>query len=82
MTLELTTDTAPTARALAPEFLPLASAQLSPSRTASALSSLQERELLLIDATSDNLADHIRSIASFAETIETLDADLGARLTW
>lgn len=80
MKLELTTDTAPTARRLTRPFSQLPFSGISASRTAAALESLRTQTHSLIDDTTHHLNTHLGSIADFASSVETVDADLEARL--
>lgn len=79
--LELTTATAPTARSHLPDFTPLPSAQLSTGASAAALSSMQDREHLLIDATLNRLASTLEKVGRFADQVERIDTNLGSALS-
>lgn len=79
--LELSTTTAPTARSHLPDFTPIPTPQLSRGTASSALSSLQARELLLIDDSSNHLTDTLHAVARFADRVVQLDTDLGKALT-
>lgn len=78
--LELTTDTAPAARSCIRSFSPLPTTYLRPSRSASALQSLQETELLRIDAHTSLLASHLEEVAAFASKVEQVDTRFGKGL--
>ncbi len=78
--LELSTDTAPTARAHIPVVEPLPSATLSTGRAAEALAAFQSREHSLIDASTTSLSTHLASIATFADTVTSIDAGVAALL--
>lgn len=80
MKLELTTQTAPTARNLARPFAPLPFSGVSASRTAAALESLRAQAHSLIDDTTHHLNTHLGSIADFAASVERVDTTLEARL--
>ena len=71
--LSLTEQTARTALRFIPERVPNPTATLDPSHTATALSQLQAKELLLHDATFHPLTAHLKSIATFARSV--VDAD-------
>lgn len=79
--LHLTTDTAPAARSCIRSFTTLPTAQLSPSRSASALTSLQEVEHLLVDDVTSRLDTHLHDVAAFASKVEQTDARFGKELT-
>lgn len=79
--LQLTTDTAPAARSCIRSFTTLPSAHLSPSRSASALASLQDTELLLIDDVTSRLDTHLHDVAEFASKVEQTDTRFGKELT-
>ena len=79
--LQLTTDTAPAARSCIRSFTALPAAHLSPSRSASALTSLQDVEHLLIDECTSRLDTHLREVAAFASKVEQTDTRLGKELT-
>lgn len=71
--LSLTEQTAHTALRFIPERVPIPTATLDPSLTATALSQLQAKELRLHDATFHPLTSHLKSIATFANSV--FDAD-------
>lgn len=79
--LQLTTDTAPAARSCIRSFTTLPTACLSPSRSASALTSLQEVEHMLIDDVTSRLDTHLHDVAAFASKVEQVDARFGKELT-
>lgn len=79
--LQLTTDTAPAARSCIRSFTVLPTTHLSPSRSASALTSLQDNELLLIDECTSRLDTHLREVAAFASEVEQTDTRFGKELT-
>ena len=79
--LQLTTDTAPAARSCIRSFTTLPTAQLSPSRSASALASLQDVEHLLVDDVTSRLDTHLHDVAAFASEVEQADIRLGKELT-
>lgn len=79
--LQLTTDTAPAARSCIRSFTVLPTAHLSPSRSASALTSLQDVEHLLVDDVTSRLDTHLREVAAFASEVEQADARFGKGLT-
>ncbi|MGV0372535.1 hypothetical protein ACUY2A_03955 [Corynebacterium pilbarense] len=79
--LQLTTQTARAARSCIRSFSTLPTAQLSPSRSASALASLQDAELLLIDDLTSLLDTHLHDVAAFASKVEQTDARFGKELT-
>lgn len=78
--LELTTQTAPAARSCIREFDALPAAHLRPSRSSTALSLLQDKELPLIRAIMSRCVAHLESVAAFASEVEQLDAALGEEL--
>lgn len=78
--LELTTDTAPAARRCIRSFAAPPTARLRPSRSAEALSLLQDKEHKLMDATTSRMTTHLDNVAAFASEVERLDATLGRRL--
>ncbi|OFT76037.1 hypothetical protein HMPREF3104_06365 [Corynebacterium sp. HMSC30G07] len=71
--LSLTEQTARTALGHLPERVPIPTSTLDSSLTATALSQLQAKELLLHDATFHPLTAHLKSIATFARSV--VDAD-------
>lgn len=79
--LQLTTDTAPAARSCIRSFTALPAARLSPSRSASALASLQDVEHLLVDDVTSRLDTHLHDVAAFAFKVEQADARFGKELT-
>lgn len=79
--LQLTTDTAPAARSCIRSFTTLPTAHLSPSRSASALTSLQDVEHLLVDDVTSRLDTHLHDVAAFASKVEQTDARFGKELT-
>ena len=79
--LQLTTETARAARSCIRSFTTLPTAHLSPSRSASALASLQATEHLLVDDTTSRLATHLHEVAAFASEVEQADARFSKELT-
>lgn len=79
MILELSTRTAAVARSRVHPAPTLPQATLGPSRSASALASLQQREHSLIDATWSTLSAHLTSIATFAQRVVDEDTLLSRR---
>lgn len=79
--LSLTEQTAHTALRFIPERVPIPTATLDPSLTATALSQLQAKELLLHDATFHPLTAHLKSITTFARSILDADAAWASRLS-
>ena len=79
--LQLTTDTAPAARSCIRSFTTLPTARLSPSRSASALTSLQDVEHLIVDDVTSRLDTHLHDVAAFASKVEQTDARFGKELT-
>lgn len=79
--LQLTTETAPAARSCIRSFTTLPTARLSPSRSATALASLQDTEHLLIDGTTSRLDTHLHDVAAFASEVVQTDARFGRELT-
>lgn len=78
--LELTTKTAPAARSCVRSFSALPTTRLRPSRSASALLSLQDKEHLRIDATTSLMSTHLAEVAAFAAEVEQVDARFGEGL--
>lgn len=78
--LELTTDTAPAARRCIRSFAAPPTARLRPSRSAEALSLLQDKEHKLLDVTTSRITTHLGNVAAFASEVERMDATLGRRL--
>ena len=79
--LQLTTETAPAARSCIRSFTTLPAARLSPSRSATALSSLQDTEHLLVDGTTSRLDTHLHEVVAFASEVEQTDARFGKGFT-
>ncbi|OFT86592.1 hypothetical protein [Corynebacterium sp. HMSC29G08] len=79
--LSLTESTARIALQFIPERVPIPTATLDPSLTATALSQLQAKELLLHDATFNSLTTHLKSITTFARSILDADAAWAVRLS-
>ena len=79
--LQLTTETARAARSCIRSFGALPTAHLSPSRSASALATLQDTEHLLVDDTTSRLDTHLHDVVAFASEVEQADARFGKELT-
>ena len=78
--LQLTESTGRTALHHLPETSPLPAASLSPSQSATALAAAQTQAHHNHHTTLTGLAAHLRSIATFAETVTTLDSDVAGAL--
>lgn len=78
--LQLTESTAPTALRHLPETSLLPVAALSASQSATALAAAQTQAHQRHHSTLTGLAAHLRSIATFAETVTTLDTDVAGAL--
>ena len=79
--LQLTTETARAARSCIRSFTTLPAAHLSPSQSASALTSLQDVEHLLVDDVTSQLDTHLHDVAAFASKVEQTDTRFGKELT-
>lgn len=81
--LELTDATADTARRCVPDAVPLTSATLSSSAaslSSAALAAAQRQQYGAYDALVGSCREQLRSIATFADTVTGIDADLGKAL--
>lgn len=84
--LQLTDATADTARLCVPDATPLAPATLcpsafsAPSLSSAALAAAQRRQYDAYDALVGSCRDQLRSIATFADAVTGIDAELGKAL--
>ncbi|QPK83070.1 hypothetical protein G7Y29_09550 [Corynebacterium qintianiae] len=78
--IQLSPDTAPAARAALTGWSPLPRAHLTRGLTALALVRFQTQTHSLIDASSNAALTRCASIATFADTVRSTDADLAAAL--
>jgi len=78
--LQISSDTAPTARTSLPDWPDLPTAHLSPGKLSSALAEEQQRWAALIDDTTTAVRAHTTALADFAEDVRDLDEDLATAL--